>query len=154
MNTLGVVPCGKKKIWDQEPGCGAVPAREAYTGTFHRLAHAYAERFTDRWVVLSAKFGFLAPDDLVTGPYDVTFNRPRDPRCITTAELREQVRQKGLDQFAKVVVVCGSEYIRRVRVAYQGTNVEIVTPLLGKGGIGSMMRWLKQAVENQVENPR
>jgi len=32
--------------------------------------------------------------------------------------------------------------------------VEIVTPLLGKGGIGSMMRWLKQAVENQVENPR
>lgn len=147
MSTLGVVPCGKKKIWDQDPNRGAVPAGDAYTGTFHLLARGYAERFTDRWVVLSAKYGFLEPHDLVPGPYDVTFNRPSDPRCITTQLLREQVRQKGLDRFFRVVVVCGDRYVQRIRAAFQGTDVEIVTPLSGKGGIGSMMAWLKRAVK-------
>jgi hypothetical protein len=146
MSSLGIVPCGKEKIWDRAPNCGTVPARDAYTGTFHRLARAYTERFADQWMVLSAKHGFLAPDDLVPGPYDVTFNRPNDPRCITTERLREQVRQKRLDRFACVIVICGDKYVQRIREAFQGTGTKIITPLKGKGGIGPMMGWLKRAV--------
>ncbi|MGQ0663547.1 MAG: DUF6884 domain-containing protein [Pseudomonadota bacterium] len=146
MRTLGVVPCGKEKVWDRNPTRGAVSAAEAYTGRLHKLARAYAERFTDEGVILSAKYGFLDPGDLVSGPYDVTFNRRGDPRCTASEQLHEQVRRKGLDRFGRVVVIGGSEYAKRVRDAFQGTGVEVVTPLYGKGGIGSMQGWLKRMV--------
>lgn len=154
MSSLGIVPCSKGKVWDRIPTCGAVPAKDAYTGTFHRLARAYAERKADQWMILSAKYGFLAPDDLVPGPYDVTFNRPSDPRCITTERLREQVLEKRLNRYTRVIVVCGDNYVRRIREAFQGTGAEIITPLKGKGGIGSMQKWLKHAVEEMpVSSP-
>ena len=73
--TLVVVPCGQSKIWDRHPGIGAVAAREAYTGAPFVVNRAYAERYADAWVILSAKYGFLSPNDLVDGPYNVTFKK-------------------------------------------------------------------------------
>jgi len=35
----------------------------------------YAEHFGDRWVILSAKYGFLNPEDTIEGTYNVTFKR-------------------------------------------------------------------------------
>ncbi len=73
MRTLVVVPCGAKKIWSEQPSLGAVRAAEAYVGVPFRVNRAYAEVVGDAWVILSAKYGFLAPDELLDGPYEVTF---------------------------------------------------------------------------------
>ena len=69
---LVIVPCGQGKIWDTEPDRGPVAARDAYTGAPFKVNRAYAERFASYWVILSAKYGFIPPDYLIPGPYNVT----------------------------------------------------------------------------------
>src|SRR5262245_51376895 len=91
-NTLCVVPCGKAKVWDKEPDRGVTRARLVYVGPFASGARAYAEQFhAGAWVVLSAKYGLLLPDDLVPEPYEVTFKRKRDPALVSIETLRRQV---------------------------------------------------------------
>lgn len=53
-----VVACGKRKIWDADPSAGPVSAKDAYIGVTFRVNRRYAERFADRWVILSANYGF------------------------------------------------------------------------------------------------
>ncbi|MFD1732154.1 DUF6884 domain-containing protein [Deinococcus malanensis] len=62
---LVIVPCGASKIWAKQPDAGAVQAQDAYTGPPFVLHRQYAERFGDQWVILSAKYGFLQPKQLL-----------------------------------------------------------------------------------------
>lgn len=145
MKTLCVVPCGKAKVWDKEPTRGPTAARFVYTGSFATAARHYAEQFHPRaWMILSAKFGFLAPDDLVPGPYEVTFNkRTRD--VITPAQLAAQVAARRLGRFDQVVVIAGRVYGDMVRVAFDRTKAEVVVPMTGLTGMGKMLAALKKA---------
>lgn len=63
MKRLCIIPCGKKKIWDVQPDAGPVRAEDAYLSPFHQACERYAKTFFDEWVILSAKHGFLRPDD-------------------------------------------------------------------------------------------
>ena len=90
-SVLVIVPCGKSKLWDREPHHGAVTAGEAYTGTPFRLNCQYAERFGDAWVVLSAKYGFIAPEFMIPESYEVSFKYPATSP-IMFDRLRQQVR--------------------------------------------------------------
>jgi hypothetical protein len=76
VSTLVIVPCGRSKVWDREPNRGPAAAADAYTGTPFRLNLQYAERFGDAWVVLSGKYGFIAPNFMITEPYEVSFKYP------------------------------------------------------------------------------
>ena len=145
--TLGVVPCGKSKLWDTEPDAGAVEASRAYTGPFHGLAKRYAELKCDRYVILSAKHGFLLPSDKIPGPYNATFASPGDDGLVTDDELRTQVEKLGLDKATKVVVCGGVEYAKRVKTAFAGAQCVVETPLEGKGGMGHLMKWLRSEVD-------
>ena len=78
---LVVVPCGQGKIWDRHPGVGPTAAQGAYTGAPFRVNRAYAERFASRWVILSAKYGFIDPDFLIPESYNLTFKK-KDPRLV------------------------------------------------------------------------
>ncbi len=103
--SLVVVPCGKSKIWDRKPAHGPVAAAEAYTGMPFRLNWQYAERFGDAWVVLSAKYGFIAHEFIIPGPYEVSFKYPAtDP--IAFDRLRQQLQQ--LDRFPVIVGLGGN----------------------------------------------
>ena len=73
MSVLVVVPCGMRKIWDMNPSAGPTPAKNAYVGAPFKVNRAYAEKFADRWVILSAKYGFIDLDFVIPENYDVTF---------------------------------------------------------------------------------
>ncbi|GAA0613955.1 hypothetical protein GCM10009001_33990 [Virgibacillus siamensis] len=145
MKQLSVIPCGRKKIWDRYENTGAVTAREAYIGTLHHLCRNYAEAFTDAWVVLSAKHGFLFPEDIVPGQYNVTFNQKSD-EIITGDNLRAQVRKKQLDQFDMLVVLTGKKYKPVINSVFDSDHRRIY-PLLQYSGIGYMQQALKKAVQ-------
>jgi hypothetical protein len=84
-----------------------------YTGNFVCLNQKYAERFyPDSWCILSARYGFLMPDDVVPGNYNV---RITDPEAISRENLREQAQRLGLDRFDRVVVVAGKDYVAAVQ---------------------------------------
>ncbi|MFD1361552.1 DUF6884 domain-containing protein [Lentibacillus salinarum] len=148
MVELSILPCGRKKIWDKYPDMGAVPAKDAYIGTLHQRSRQYAELFTDQWVILSAKHGFLFADDVVDGPYDVTFNQERD-EIITNAQLTRQIKEKQLDQFDRLVVLTGKKYKPIINKTFTD-DIPRTFPLLQYGGIGYILQALKQAVETQV----
>ncbi|SDI79501.1 DUF6884 domain-containing protein [Natribacillus halophilus] len=144
MTTLAIIPCGNKKIWDREGEIGPVFARDAYIGTFHRLCRAYAETFYPQWVILSAKHGFLQPEDTVPGPYNLSFSHKSDD-IIPMQSLAEQVQRKRLNDFQHLVVLTGKKYKPIVEKSF-GPGHDIEMPLLGSRGIGEMQQKLKQAV--------
>jgi len=129
MKTLCIVPCGNRKIWDKFPSQGATEARHVYIGPLAKKCREYAEKFyPSSWCILSAKYGFLMPDDIVEGPYNVSFNK-KATNPITKNELVVQAAQKGLDACEKVIVLGGKNYIRIVQEVFSENKVYV--PLEG-----------------------
>lgn len=145
---LVVVPCGHLKVWHREPNSGPAAARNAYIGTPFKFNREYAERFGERWVILSAKYGFVTPDCLIPGPYDVTFKRKSSGQ-IALETLVRQVIDLGLDGFKTVVSLGGSEYRAVVQRAFSHSPANITAPFMGLP-IGRMMRAVKLAIREGV----
>jgi len=73
IKVLCIIPCGNRKIWDKNPNAGPTRAKDVYIGPFAKKCKEYAEKFyLSSWCILSAKYGFLFPDDIVPGSYNVT----------------------------------------------------------------------------------
>lgn len=128
MRTLVVIPCGKSKIWKKNPSAGPTKARDAYTGSPFMVNREYAERFADEWVILSAKYGLIEPDFVIPEDYNATFSdKSSDP--ISIESLRE--RASRIEGFEYVVALGSTEYAERVKSAFRGTGVEVLTPTAG-----------------------
>jgi hypothetical protein len=146
MSILCIVPCGKAKIWDKYPNAGPQKAKDVYRGPFSRKCEGYAECFYKGfWCILSAKYGFLFPDEIIPESYECTFNDPAT-KPIQTHELRQQIIEKNLLYFDTIVVLGGRNYSNQVKMAFLGKR--IFTPLSGKTGIGYMMQDLGDAIKN------
>jgi hypothetical protein len=118
------------KVWDKHPDAGPTPACDAYTGSPFKVNRAYAERFGDSWVILSAKFGYLWPGDPVPGPYNVTFKR-RSPAPISAGDLRRQVADRHLDSFDRVIALGGRDYRSQIEAAFAGIATDLLFPFSG-----------------------
>jgi len=59
---LVIVPCGQAKVWKKEPNHGPIKAKFAYKSSPFAVNRKFAEKFSDKWVILSAKYGFIDPD--------------------------------------------------------------------------------------------
>ncbi len=139
MNALCIVPCGKKKIWDVQPDAGPTEARSVYVGSLVRKGIKYAEMYyPSSWCILSAKYGFVCPDELIPGPYNVTFNDPKTGP-VTLAMLVEQAEAKNLVSYDEIVVVGGTRYEAMAHLVFEK---EIINPLAGCKGIGFMLQRL------------
>ncbi len=143
--TLVIVPCSARKIWDKNPSIGPVKAKEAYIGPLFKLAKRYAEALGCDWIILSAKYGFIEPDYIIPGNYNVTF---RDPKSnpISVDYLRKQVIDKKLYKYGRIVVLGSKYYSSIVRRVFSEFNVEVEAPLEGLP-IGKMLSKLKEMTE-------
>ena len=94
MKTLVIVPCGKSKIWKKNPKVGPINAENAYTGSPFKVNREYAETFSDKWVILSAKYSFIDNDFIIARDYNVTFNDPKT-NPISASTLKTQARARG-----------------------------------------------------------
>jgi len=149
MKRLCVVPCGSSKIWSKNPNAGPTKARDVYIGSFARACIEYAETFyPNSFVILSAKHGFLFPDELIPENYNVTFNDPKT-NPIGVDELRKQAEMKGLMKYDEIVVVAGSNYVNIVKKVFEGKK--ITAPLKGLGGMGQMISVMKKAIKESKE---
>ncbi|ASK63692.1 hypothetical protein CFK37_16775 [Virgibacillus phasianinus] len=146
MRQLSIIPCGKKKIWDKQRDHGPAKASQTYIGTFHRLCRNYALQFTDQWVVLSAKHGFLLPADIVDENYDVTFKQKHNStEIITIDRLQQQVREKQLDRYDELIILAGKKYKKVIADSFN-CDMPKKFPLETFSGMGYMQQALKQAV--------
>jgi hypothetical protein len=141
---LVIVPCGLSKIWDKNPNAGPTLAKDAYKGSPFKVNRQYAECFGTKWIILSAKYGFILPDYEIPGPYEVTFKRKSsDP--VSGELLRKQVRDQGLVLFPMVIGLGGKEYRLAIVDAFQGLSVELKFPFAGLP-IGKAMQATKIAI--------
>ena len=144
MKSICIVPCGSQKIWDKNPKAGPTKAREVYIGPFAKKCRRYAEKFhTGSWCILSAKYGFLFPNDIVSGPYNVSFNKPTQD-TITSEELKKQASKKKMREYKKVVILGGKNYANIIKQIFPDKKIH--TPLSGCKGIGYMMGMLNDAI--------
>jgi hypothetical protein len=153
MKKLMIVQCGKQKKWKRNPDLGALKAAQAYTSSYFQKNVAYAKRFGDRWMILSAKYGFLDPDDLIED-YNVTF-KDKSTSPISISELKEQVLAKKLGEYDEVFVLGGEEYLAAVTGAFEGKQSIIKSPFRGMS-IFSRMTAIDKALGDgriQESNP-
>lgn len=116
-NTLIVVSCTKRKIWNKNPKEKEVykPARDGYVGKhdwFQKWRVELEQKWKGSpWLILSAKYGFIEPEHPICN-YNVTFKYPRTGP-ITKDSLRNQVRyqtrffygnERRLSEFKHVLV--------------------------------------------------
>ncbi|HDR8144646.1 TPA: hypothetical protein QC063_004954 [Bacillus cereus] len=148
MKRLCIIPCGKKKIWDKHSNYGPMEAKDVYISPFGKACQAYASMFFENWVILSAKHGFLRPNDIVLKNYDLGFDSKSD-EVISIEKLQKQMVDKSLLQFDEIVLLAGKKHKKVVTKLYPE---EMITyPLEGCKGIGYMLQRLKEAVKEEAE---
>ncbi|HFT5899554.1 TPA: DUF6884 domain-containing protein [Bacillus cereus] len=148
MKRICIIPCGKKKIWDKHSDYGPMEAKDVYISPFGKACEAYATMFFENWVILSAKHGFLRPNDIVLENYDLAFDSKSD-EVINIEQLQKQMVDKSLLQFDEIVLLAGKKHKKVVTKLYPE---EMITyPLEGCKGIGYMLQRLKEAVKEGEE---
>lgn len=148
MKRICIIPCGKKKIWDKHSDYGPMEAKDVYISPFGKACQAYATMFFENWVILSAKHGFLRPNDIVLENYDLAFDSKSD-EVISIEQLQKQMVDKSLLQFDEIVLLAGKKHKKVVTKLYPE---EMITyPLEGCKGIGYMLQRLKEAVKEGEE---
>jgi len=146
MKTICIVPCGNKKIWDVSPNAGPTAAKNVYVGSFASKCQEYARLFyPDNYFILSAKYGFLRPEEIIPNKYNVTFKK-HSTNPITIPELILVAQQKGLFNADRIIVIAGQNYVQIIRSVFP--TKEIVEPLLGCKGNGYMMQKINKALLN------
>jgi hypothetical protein len=119
---LVIVSCGRQKVWERNPQTGPSRAADAYTSPVFRASRRYAETFATRWVILSAKYGFINPDFVIPANYNVSFY---DQTAIPNTQLTTQVLEAELFRFKDAGVLGSTEYWTRVRGAFSPTSVQL-----------------------------
>jgi cytoplasmic iron level regulating protein YaaA (DUF328/UPF0246 family) len=143
---LVIVPCGAAKIWGDNPHAGPTEAYHAYKGPPFKLNRAYAERFADRWVILSAKYGLIRPNFVIPEPYEVTFKK-KSTNPVGVGKLKQQVGELRLNQYRVVVGLGGKEYRAMIERAFEDSGAITVFPFAGLP-IGKQMQAVKYAIEH------
>lgn len=142
--TLIIVPCGQGKIWDKRPDLGPMQACDAYTGAPFKVNREYAEKFSDSWVILSAKYGFINPNFEIPEPYNVTFKK-KSTNPVSSLILVEQIKNLKLNKFDLVVGLGGKEYRDMIKQAFEKYNIQVIFPFAGLPlGIG--MQAIRKAI--------
>ena len=118
-------------------------AADLYTSTLFTLSLAYARRLRpDTIFLLSAKYGLLAPDQVIE-PYDMTLNdMPAARRRAWAVRVVQQLARYADLQDDQFVILAGRRY-REYVVPYLADHV---VPLEGMR-IGEQLQYLKRAVE-------
>lgn len=142
---LVIVPCGQGKVWDKNPSVGAVQASSAYTGAPFKVNREYAGHFSDKWVILSAKYGFILPDFQIPEGYNVTFKK-KSTKPVGLEELIGQVKSLELGNFDLVIGLGGKEYRNMIIQAFQGYNSKVEFPFAGLP-LGKAMQAVKNAIQ-------
>jgi len=143
---LVIVPCGYAKIWDKNPQAGPTTAKNVYVGPPFTINRKYAESLGSRWLILSAKHGFIHPDFIIPEMYDVTFLR-KSSGPVTPSVLRDQVIQQGLQWSRRIIGLGGHEYRQAIVNAFERFTVEMYFPFAGLP-VGKAMQATNRAIES------
>jgi len=121
-------------------------ARDLYISSLFVNAAPYAEKISDEWYIISAKYGLVRPSDFIE-PYNVTLKKMSAPERREWAEQVFSDLKPLLNATDTVVFLAGVIYRENLvkKVEELGCPVEI--PMEGLR-IGEQVSWLQEQLEN------
>ncbi len=144
MNSLCIISCGKRKIWDNNPSNTSIKAKYLYTGVFTKKCIEYAEKmYNNSYCIMSAKYGFIFPEEYIKGPYNECFHI-KNSNPISKEALSQQIKDKKLNNYDKVIILGGKFYTDMINELFP--KKEVINLLDGCNGIGQMMKRLNELV--------
>lgn len=132
---LGLISCTKSK---QIYPC---PAGEMYQpSALFRKAYSYARKHYDQIGILSAKYGFLLPDEKIE-PYDLTLKNMgvRAKREWAQRVMRQIEEKLDIDEIDSVYIHAGKDY-REYLVPLLKGRASVYVPLKGLS-FGQQLQW-------------
>ncbi|MCA1379349.1 hypothetical protein I6F34_00745 [Bradyrhizobium sp. BRP05] len=125
-----------------------MPARDLYISPWFVMARRYAERNSDRWLILSAAYGLLDPDRVIE-PYEKTLNdMPIDARRGWAKLVTKQMDLAGV-RGDEAIVLAGVNYRRHLEMPLLDRFAEVDVPMAGLM-LGQQLSWLKTTLGNQT----
>ncbi|MDB5313752.1 MAG: hypothetical protein JWO38_7954 [Gemmataceae bacterium] len=120
----------------------AYPARALYVSAWFLKARRYVEASRCRWFILSAEYGLVAPDQVIT-PYERTLKiMPVAERRAWAERVSEQLAA-AVPELAQVVFLAGERYREFLVRHLTGRGVAVSVPMEGLR-IGEQLGWLGQ----------
>jgi hypothetical protein len=121
---------------------GPMPARELYCSAWFQKARAFVERQVGEWFILSAKYGLVAPEQVIE-PYNETLSGK------TVAERKEwsnkvvQELRLRCTPATSIVFLAGEKYREFLVPALRGLGCNVQVPMKGLA-IGEQLHWLSE----------
>ncbi|EHQ36201.1 tRNA-guanine transglycosylase DpdA [Methanoplanus limicola] len=135
-NVLIITSCTKNKL--EIPDDKPVAAKDLYLGTLFDKVKKYSAAMGYEYMIISAKYGLLSPDDKIK-----TYNKVLSKKSDAD-DIRDQVEEKLtplLNDYDKILVIAGKNY----REVLNGV-IDDRFYILKKGGIGEMLHVLKDSL--------
>jgi hypothetical protein len=122
----------------------ASPARDLYQSTLFRGRRAYAEAAGKPWFIMSALYGLIDPDEVVT-PYDVSMRQlDRVQRKALGEQVVDAIEQRvGSLAGCVVELHAGNEYAEAIAEPLRTREATLYRPLQGLR-LGMQLQWYKR----------
>ncbi len=140
MAIVGLISCVSRKR------NFAAQAQDLYDSALFAKAKDYVQAHSDRWFILSAKYGLVSPDQVIE-PYEETLNtKTRAEREQWASNVWVQL-SANLRNGDRVIILAGERYREFLvpKIIAMGCTVDV--PMEGLG-IGRQLQWLSQRSAN------
>lgn len=124
-------------------------AKDLYVSQWFKKASSYAELISDRWFILSAKYGLIYPDQIIQ-PYDsslITMSTKERKRWSERVSANLNIVVSSQDH---VTFLAGLKYREYLIQPLKDLGCVISIPMEGLG-IGQQLQWLNKQLENLDE---
>jgi hypothetical protein len=137
--TVAIIPCTNQK------SNVAGPAREVWQGAHFQLTLAHAELFYDRVLVMSYKYGFISPDEIIE-PYDIDIRySSAGDRLKWWWKIREDIKKLGTEEPKLVALYTGYDTQRVIREFVRNEMYNVIQPWEGSR-VGERMQLVYDGV--------
>ncbi len=118
------------------------PAQDLYISDLFKKTSAYAKLFGDRWYILSAKYGLLAPDQVIE-PYEKTLNKMGVQERKSWAKQVMLDLEKILSLSDEVIFLAGKRYRENLIKPIEELGCQVSIPMEGLT-FGNQLKWLRK----------
>lgn len=117
-------------------------AKDIYISPLFRKSLNYASKTCSKIYILSAKYGLLRMDDIIS-PYNETLNQKTEhKKKVWASKVHQQTQKEGISTEDEIMFLCGENYCKYLKMIYKNST----TPLAGLK-MGKRLKWLKESEE-------
>lgn len=119
---------------------GSHQAKDLYISNWFKKARIYAEQNGDSWAIISAKYGFVFPDDEIES-YEMYLPKQSKEYRLEWAKII--VERINTISPTEIEILAGKPYRQYLIPLLQ---YKVVVPMEGLG-IGQQLKWLKEMID-------